>query len=272
MSLFVLVACSDGHAKISDANEAIFSVGNVNITKGDVYSSLVSQRGTYEVINKVNQAILDAEVEITEDMEKEASDTVDGLQALYGDNFVTLLGSYGYKDVEDYKTRGVISSLQADELYKKYVEENWDRIVKEQNPKKAIVLKFEDATKANDAKTALDNGEDVATVATDFEASTSATEQIVTNDSSFSSDVLAAINSATTSDYALIASVDGYCYIISVTESDANNFKDEVVEQLAATEDVQNNAFGYYVKKHNFKVYDREIYDSIAENYPEYVD
>ena len=68
MSLFVLVACSDGHAKISDANEAIFSVGNVNITKGDVYSSLVSQRGTYEVINKVNQAVLDAEVEITEDM------------------------------------------------------------------------------------------------------------------------------------------------------------------------------------------------------------
>lgn len=272
MSLFVLVGCSDGHASISDPNEAIFSVGDVNVTKGEVYSSLISQKGTYEVINEVNNAILNAEVEVSEDMQKEANETVETLQGLYGDYFDTLLSSYGFKDADDYKTRGIIPSLQSSELYKKYVEENWNTLVKEQNPKKAIVLKFEDATKANDAKAALDNGEDVTAVASDFESSTSAASSIITNDSSYSSDVLAAINSATTSDYALIASVDGYSYIISVTDSDVNNFKDEVVEQLAATEDIQNATFSYYVKKHNFKVYDREIYDSIAESYPEYVD
>ena len=49
MSLFVLVACSDGHAKISDANEAIFSVGNVNITKGDD----IQLKDLFEIVKRV---------------------------------------------------------------------------------------------------------------------------------------------------------------------------------------------------------------------------
>lgn len=272
LSAMVLAGCSDGHATISNANEKIFSVGNTTVTKGDVYSSLFNSIGSYVVISDATKAVLNANVPITDEINAEADETMSSYEAMYGDALDTMVASYGYKDAQDYRDNGVIPSIQAKALYEMYVTDNWDTIKQEKNPKKGVIISVSDADTAANVMNALNEGAELADVISEYSLSHSGAEELIYADSDYPVEVMTMVNSATDATYATVTCSDGSIYVLSVTQNDPEAIKEEVAADLALTEDIQVDALTHYIKAAGFKVYDRDLYDTIKLSYPEYLD
>ena len=272
LSAMVLAGCSDGHATISNANEKLFSVGNTTVTKGDVYSSLFNSIGSYVVISDATKAVLNANVPITDEINAEADETMSSYEALYGDALDTMVASYGYKDAQDYRDNGVIPSIQAKALYEMYVTDNWDTIKQDKNPKKGVIISVSDADTAANVMNALNEGAELADVISEYSLSHSGAEELIYADSDYPVEVMTMVNSATDATYATVTCSDGSIYVLSVTQNDPEAIKEEVAADLALTEDIQVAALTHYIKAAGFKVYDRDLYDTIKLSYPEYLD
>lgn len=272
LSLLVLAGCSDGHAMVSDPNEKIFSVGDTTVTKGDIYSSLVNNIGSYVVVSEVNRAVLDIYVPVDDEINAEADGIMNNYESMYGDALDTMVTSYGYSDSEEYRNEGIVPSIQARNLYEMYVNDNWETIKQEKNPKKGVVISVEDADTANTVMNALNDGTALADVISENGLTHSGSEELIYADSDYPVEVMTMVNSATDATYVTVTCADGSIYVLSVTESDPEAIKDEVAADLALTEDIQRNALAHYIQASNFEIYDRNVYDAIAVNYPEYLD
>ena len=63
-SLLLLTGCKDAYSTVKTPNEALVTIGKESITKGDVYSTLLVNYGSFTIVSDLNTKILDAEVEI----------------------------------------------------------------------------------------------------------------------------------------------------------------------------------------------------------------
>ena len=99
-----LAGCSDAQAKLKDSNTVLITIGNKNITKGDVYSILNSTYGASTAVTNGNKIIAAAEVEATDEMKKQAEETLENYKSVYGDTFTTYLEQTGMTE-EEYTDR-----------------------------------------------------------------------------------------------------------------------------------------------------------------------
>lgn len=271
LSLIVLAGCSDGYAKISDDSTVLFKVGSEEITKGDVYASMFSNAGSYVTINGATQTVVNAEIPVTDKMKQEAQSTMDTMANMYGEMFEQVLQSNGYKDADDYLNNGLVPSLQAKELYTKYVEENWDTYVAEKNPKKAVVLEFSDLDKANEAVGKLNEGSVIEDVVKEYGVASNPSEQIILADAKYPTEVMTALNGEASGEFTALSTTDGKVYVFKLTNSDPESFKDEVIAQLIMKEEVQTATIDFYIKKYELEIFDRDLYDMIELSHPEYL-
>lgn len=266
-----LTGCSDAQAKLSDSSTVVVTVGNKTVTKGDVYSLLVSYGGASTVINDANKIVCDAEVEITDDMKATAQSTLNEYKSMYGDTFTTYLESSGLSE-EDYMNEYLIPSLQAEQLTDKYVEQKWDYLIEEYQPRKVTMISFESEDDANAALKELKAGDkNASTAASDHNGETDGSEVVTTESSSIDSMVRTVLFSSTPDDgWTMVPSSDGGTfYCVLVEDDDPLNFKEEAVTSLETIDDVSDDATTYFFKKYNFHVYDKTIYDALAADYPE---
>ena len=155
-----LSGCSDAQAKLKDSSTVLITVGSKNITKGDVYSILNSTYGTSTAITNANNIIAAAEIETTDDMRKQAEETLENYKSLYGDMFITYLEQTGMTE-EEYKEQ-LILSLQAEQLTLNYINENYESLCTAYTPVKATLLEFESSEDANAALSELKDGKATA--------------------------------------------------------------------------------------------------------------
>lgn len=272
-ALLLLAGCTDAHAKLKDANTAIITVGDTTVTKGDVYNSMVQQGAGYVALSDATQAILEKEVPITPEIEAEATKSLETYKTTYGDAFETTLQSYGYKDVDDFYKNSLVLSAQLSELTKKYVNDNFDALVKKYEPRQATILTFATEEEAKNAKAALESGTDAMTVASDFNSSSAGSPRIVTVDTDLDSAVKSYIANATEtgiSDVLIGNDLENF-YIVNVNEIDPANIKDDIITVFTNLTETATDSDLFYFKKYGFKIYDRELYDNIEANYPDYL-
>lgn len=271
-ALLLLTGCQDAHATVNNPNEELVKVGDTSITKGEIYTNLLVNFGSYYVVADITEKVVNAEIETTDEIEKEVQEQIESNKSMYGENWEYFLNSYGYKTEEEFKN-SIVLGLKLNELTKKYVYENWDELIVQYNPKKAIVLSFYDADSANAALVELKNGVDSQEVATAYNSNSVGTPEIITSQSAYSSEVMSVINTASTSDdYAMIPSNDNLTtYIIKVLETDPNNIQDEIATTLSSYESIANESDAYYFKKYKFTIYDKTLYDNMVSSYSNYV-
>lgn len=271
ISLLLIAGCSDAYTNVSNKNETIVKIGDATITKGSIYATLLSNYGSYSALSDATEKILDAEIETTAEMESEAQETIDAYKQS-STAWEATLQMYGYKNEDDLKN-SIIYSNKLNELTKKYIDENYDVLAEKFNPRLAIVLTFGDVDSANAALEELKNGIEPEKVATAYSSSTSGEPQIVTSQSTYSAEVKAVINTASANDeYAVIPSSDQTnTYIIKVLETDFNNMKEAVVEELLTLDEIAKESDKYFFDKYNFSIYDKTLYDAFIKNYPGYL-
>ena len=119
-SLLLLTGCKDAYSTVKTPNEALVTIGKESITKGDVYSTLLVNYGSFTIVSDLNTKILDAEVEITDAMKEDAQAQLETYKSMYKDQWTDFMKYYGYTKEEDL-TDSIINGSRQKELINKYV-------------------------------------------------------------------------------------------------------------------------------------------------------
>lgn len=266
--------CTDAQAKLKDSSTALFSVGNKTVTKGDLYAKMNSTSGAAVVTNSATKAISSAEIEITDEMQSSAESTLKSYKSMYGDTFSSYLDNMNMSE-DDYLNNYLIPSLQAEQLPKAYLEQNWKNAVKLYTPVKATILEFSSSDDAQAALSELKDGSKTAAeAASGHNSSSTGDSKIYTiEDTDLDSIVRSCINSNSPDDgWSEVPASDGSkFYVVKVDDNDPNNFKDECISTLTSVSQVKSDSTTYFFKKYNFHVYDKTIYDALEKDYPDYL-
>ena len=285
ITVALLAGCKDATATVSNPKEMLVKIGNVTVTKGDVYAEMMKDDASNTVVNLALKQIANAEVETTDDIKKEAQSTYDDYKAQIestGVDFETGLKQYGYASAEEFMDY-CISTVKADRLLDKYIDENWDKLVEENKPVKAKMIwvdgsnGMEDAQKeANEAIALLKSGVSFEEVSEKYnDRSAYAEEKLYTlaNNSTLDYNVLQfMLNTATpTLSEAIQANTGSAYYVVQVTNTNINQMKDEFITAYKNMTNTRDTVFHNYFKAHKFTIYDIDVFNTVKSNYPSYL-
>ena len=285
ITVALLAGCKDATATVSNPKEMLIKIGNVTVTKGDVYAEMMKDDASNTVVNLALKQIANAEVETTDDIKKEAQSTYDDYKAQIestGVDFETGLKQYGYASAEEFMDY-CISTVKADRLLDKYIDENWDKLVEENKPVKAKMIwvdgsnGMEDAQKeANEAIALLKSGvsfEEVSEKYNDRQAYAEEKLYTLANNSTLDYNVLQfMLNTATpTLSEAIQANTGSAYYVVQVTNTNINQMKDEFITAYKNMTNTRDTVFHNYFKAHKFTIYDIDVFNTVKANYPSYL-
>ena len=279
-----LTGCKDAVANVSNPKETILKVGKTTITKADLYQSMLADDSANAVINKALELIANAEIETTDEIKETAQATYDDYKQQIesmGSEFEETIKGYGFPTLEDFMN-WCITQAKSTKLADNYIEEQWTTLVEESKPVKAKMI-FVDGTSGldealADAKAALEkikSGSSFDEVSAEYsDKAALATETLyVRSDSSLDYNVLQfllAATSPTLSDVITNKDTNGY-YIVQVTNTNVEQIKDDFITKLKAGTDFTETVNKSYFQKHNFRIYDIGLYNTVKSVYPNYL-
>ena len=276
-TLMLLASCSNTNSKssISNGSDVLFtSPKNISYTKGELYDNLKNS-STEAIENSVLKAIaLKYDINM-DDLDKQAQEFIDLYVSMGYENY--LISYYG--SLEAYKEL-YKESLIVDSLNKKYVDENFDELLKDDKPVKMQMAIFEKQEDAEKCISDVNNGTTFDTAALNNNATnTPATSIYKDSDPSLNLEVKSYLNS--TNNVGLSSVIpytttmtgsDGSTsetttyYVLNIESRDVNDFKDEYVELISVdlpTTDVRN----YFFKKHKIEFFDQDLYEYMSKKY-----
>ena len=278
-SCALLLAGCQADTTISGSSEKLMTIGNVSITKGDEYNVFKEVSGTNATLALANKMIAEKEIEVTEDMKKEAKETLDSYMEIEG--YEDQLKEAGYENGEAYMNDVLIPNLQSKKLVEKYFTDAKEDIIREYDPVLAVVIEISSEDNANKALEALKKGEDAGKVAGRYaaeEAQYTGTEQVITTQDtalpeSLRNAILDAgkdgvLDQVFTND---TSTDDKIYYVASVISTDYDKNLDKIVSALSSNQTLSKDCQIYYLKKYEFEVHDQDIFDAFKANNPEFL-
>ncbi len=277
----MLGGCGNATANISHGSDVIGTIGSTSITDGDIYSSLKSTSGYSYALTMIREQIFAREIEVTDEMRQQAQDEYDQYAEQYeaqdtgmtAEEYVIYLG---YESVDDYINKVYLPNYEQQALNAKYMDDDNANFLEEYEPVKAQIIQTSDQDTASQALEALNNGDDFADVAEEYNDSTTydGSEQIVTTQSGLPTAVMTKLNDAedgTLVNEVIADTTNGYYYVVRLVSKDYETIKDDIVEALQDNTTLTNDAMVYYLKKYNFTVYDVDIFNALRDSNPEYL-
>ena len=285
MMVCLLAGCGDAHGKLTNGNQPLFTIGKTKVTKNDFYKVMRDYDGGDYLIKQTAKYIVNAEIETTDEITAQAKKQFDETIAGYAD-LATALKTLGY-DSEEELMEDVVDSVKSDLLIDKYIEDNWDELTKKYAPLKIRVLSFTSAEsetadfkeKAAAALADLKAGEKFDDVAKKYmdeksDAYKLAAETLyTTSSSSYDTVVKDYLKTVVTPGLSevLSDSTGTKAFIVQVTNNNLTQLKAEFTEYLKGLSTISQDMYTYYFKKHNFTIYDIDLYNIIDTNYASYL-
>ena len=279
MMLFTLAGCKDATAGISNGSEALITIEGNKITNGDIYGLIKTSAGANETLSLIKTQIYKKEnIKVSDAMKKEAEESVKSLKSMYGDSLQDTLKQYGFDNLEQYKEKSIYPGLQQKELNKKYVKAKKKAMFDSYYPVKAQILEADSKKKAENALKALKDGKDFKAVVKEYGSTTTykGSEEIYNSKSGLPTTVFDKIKS--TNKKGLIESVmedtsSKKYYVVKVTNATPKDFEEDAINSIVekAFTDIEPAATAYYLKKYDFTVYDKDIYDGIKSTNESYI-
>ena len=280
----ILAGCEDATATVSNPKEVLIQIGKQKITKQDLYDRMMKDDAANTILTKAMEIVANAEIPDSEEITKAAQekfDTYKEQMASQGD-FEEVLKNLGYESTEAFM-KYCVTIAKSEALQDKYIEENRDALYQEYMPLKARMIFVDGSSIGNDAArekaleaiTKLKTGEDFGTVAEQYsDKATLADETFYTrNSSSLDYNVLSylmTVQNPTLSDPIVNSSANGY-YVIQTTVTNQRQLKEDFTAYLKNLSTFLDECNGYYFSKHNFTIYDIDVYNTIKANYPSYL-
>ena len=293
-----LVACGGNeNTNVTNGNETLVSVGSSKVTKEDIYNAMKPQTGSAALLELVQEKLYELEgVTLTDEMKKEAEKTYTDLLADYDNDeeaFFSVLAMYygvSVSNKEEYLEQLEYPGMLSAELIKKYILAESETLFETYKPRKAIIIQCESEANAKKALEAMKENKDATQIAKDFgkkDSTYTGNETIYISQSSVAASAFAKLSEATSagvideviSDTTTTTDSETneevattLYYVVKVIDTDPNNFKDEAVDTIRNTvSSINTSMMEYYLKKHDFKIYDLDLYDAIKESNPTYL-
>ena len=277
-ALMVLAGCKDESSDIS-FNETLFSVEGTVIKQKDLYQVMkqydTGVMGSAVIIDNARQTLI-GDTEITEDMKKDAQEQLSMIKEMLGEGYLDIIKNIGYDTEEEYLEAMIYPELQYKALVKNEVLEDFDALNEEYAPRQVRILELKKDL-AEAALKELKDGKDFdavaeehATVGSQFTGSKQVQLLKTTQVPEPVAEFLKRTDSPTLSDV-LTSDESEQAYIVQVIEVDASRFENEAIDAYLSTESIATKYEGLLFRKSNFKVYDRDILDSIMEAQPTYL-
>ena len=279
LSLFLLAGCSGAKATISNSSDVLFTVGSTKVTAEDEYNLLKNASGGSMTLELAKQAIYDQVVPATDEMKEAAQEEYDQLAGYYDDLEQQLI-DIGYEGTDDYMNTVLIPEQQQDALETQYFIDNKDGIRKQYKPSIATILMCDSEDDAQAAIDALNDGEDVDSVYTQYTSAdstftnteiviTTLTEDVPTRciNQLFKASEKGVLDEVFTND-------DGttYAYVAILKTHGYDNNVETFQEEISSSSDtLETEMFTYYFTKYEFNVYDQDVFDYLKVNNPEYL-
>lgn len=278
-ALMVLAGCSDAATDIS-FDEKLFTVENSTITQKDLYEVMkqydTGVMGSAVIIDDARQKMID-DVEVSDSMKKDADEQLEMIKQMLGEDYLDIIKNIGFDTEEEYLDEMIYPELKYKELVKDEVLEDFENLNEEFGPRQVRILEL----KKDDAEAALQevkDGKEFDEVAKEnalIESQFNGTKQVqllkTTQLPEIVAEFLKKSDAPTLSDVLTNEELES-AYIVQVIEVDATRFEKEAIAAYLGTESIAQDYEGSLLRKNNFKVYDRDIYDSLMEAHPTYLE
>lgn len=272
----LLVGCSSSSAvnyssKVKDGDKTIISIDDVKITKDEIYHSLLKQFGGSEVLSLALTYIGDQEITDEDAIKVKVDEKV----ASTKENLSTSLDEYakqvGLEGEQDYIDKVITVGVKQEMLVEKYVDKNFDDLVKEYKVKYLKLITVDTESGALSLIDQIKDGADFDTVMN--ENSGSDAGMVTTESSSVDANIIKKLDKFTKDGLydKVIKTSDSKYAVIYVYNSDKSKIKDELKSNLAAISDMSTRMESYYLKLYNFDVYEKAIKDEIKESNEDYL-
>lgn len=271
----LLVGCSSSAqttytSKITDGDKTVASSEGVEIKKNDIYHYLLKEYGSSETLLLALTYIADQEITDQKAIQTKLNEKVANLNSTLTTSLAEYAKQSGYDNEQDYIDDVLKSGVKQAMLKDKYINDNYDKLVKELKVKylKIITLDTESAAlnlieqvkNGADFDTLMNenSGKDVGMVTTE---SSDVDEKIIKKLDKFTKDGLyQKVIKTSESKYALV-----YVY-----NTDKKDLKDEIISNLTNISTISSKMEIYYLNKYNFDVYESALKEEIKESNEEY--
>lgn len=277
-ALLVLAGCKDASTDIS-FNETLFSVEGTVIKQKDLFDVMkqydAGVMGSAVIIDKARQEIV-KDVELTQEMKEDAKEQLSFIKEMLGEGYLEAIKEIGFETEEDYLEEMIYPNLRHKELIKDELLDDFDALSEEYAPRQVRILELnKDAADAaleeiKDGKDFDDVAEKNALIESQFKGAkqihllkTTELPEVV---SEFLKEHTATLSDVLTTEEMTTS------FIVQIIEVDATRFEEEALDAFLETPEITNKYDAALYRKNNFKVYDRDLYDSIMESNPEYLE
>ena len=281
----ILTGCASTATSVKKGNSTLFKVGDTVVTKKKVYDTIKGNSGEDYTLEKVKEIVEKAEIKDTDKVNKKVETLYKEYVSYYGteDDFLKQLTNYGYDTSEEFKKSQLKTQAYEELLMEKYVEKRQDKYLKKYQPTVVRVLAVDDRIKAKAAMEELDKGtswDDVYTKYTSENGSFKNEDKVLmTTETDIKAKDVKAIykdgkKGVSPKIYTPLSSGTTTRFLINVVSKDAMSddyFKDFVTQIKSNDSDFEKTVWKHYLKKHNFKVHDQDIFNSLRVNNPEYL-
>lgn len=278
-ALLLLCGCSRT-TSVSNASDAIMTIGDTTYTKEDEYNLLKAQSGASMSVELIRQYILDEEIGRTKEIKEAANEEYASYEETT-ENLEEQLKDAGYKNKKAYINKVLIPNAQTDKLLEKYFTDAKSEIKKTYKPSLAKILVCDDEKTAKKALKALKDGTDVQEVYDQYaseDASYTNEEVLITTENTdlptrlinklYKQEKAGVVNEVFTNED---NSTDSTAYVAILVNNTYKDIKDQVKESLSSNSEISTNMLVFYLKKYNFEVHDQDIFDNLKTNNPEYL-
>lgn len=275
ITLLVLAGCSSASLKPSH-NEILFKINGKEIRESDVFASMHLSNNSFQIVRSEAQKILlNYLVEEDDDFNKQVQERLEEAKTTLGDNFDLFLKENGFENEEEYIDTIVKDIVRLDIALTQAMDDDYENI-KSKRPRQVKIIEVE-ADSANKALELAKSGSSLEEVYEEYGVENTQYKGnviLVSENSNLDTAPLDKLLNAT--DNGLIKEVvtsssTNAQYILEVVNIDADELKDEVIEEFINDSKLSEEYLAKLFSKHKFKLYDQHLYDAFKENLPEYI-
>lgn len=275
ITLLVLAGCSSASLKPSK-NEILFKINGKEIREDDVFESMHLSNNSFQIVRSEAQKILlNYLVEEDDDFNKQVQERLEEAKTTLGDNFDLFLKENGFENEEEYIDTIVKDIVRLDIALTQAMDDDYENI-KSKRPRQVKIIEVE-ADSANKALELAKSGSSLEEVYEEYGVENTQYKGnviLVSENSNLDTAPLDKLLNAT--DNGLIKEVvtsssTNAQYILEVVNIDADELKDEVIEEFINDSKLSEEYLAKLFSKHKFKLYDQHLYDAFKENLPEYI-
>lgn len=275
ITLLVLVGCSSASLKPSN-NEILFKINGKEIREDDVFESMHLSNNSFQIVRSEAQKILlNYLVEEDDDFNKQVQERLEEAKTTLGNNFDLFLKENGFENEEEYIDTIVKDIVRLDIALTQAMDDDYENI-KSKRPRQVKIIEVE-ADSANKALELAKSGSSLEEVYEEYGVENTQYKGnviLVSENSNLDTAPLDKLLNAT--DNGLIKEVvtsssTNAQYILEVVNIDADELKDEVIEEFINDSKLSEEYLAKLFSKHKFKLYDQHLYDAFKENLPEYI-